>query len=71
MRLKVILATTLALVALLGGSAHAAEFVTTPPAHSESGAGPFLWSFKFDSEEAQMSEVAYKVSTESEWHDCS
>ncbi len=64
-------ATLLIGLLVVASGAQAATFTTTPSAHSESGAGPFLWGFKSDSEEARMGAVAYKVSTETEWHDCS
>lgn len=50
-------------------SAAGAIFTQAPPAQTTDGAGPFTWTFVSDGEHA-YSWVAYKLSTESDWHRC-
>jgi hypothetical protein len=48
-------------------AAPAANFTAEPPAYVQSGAGPFTWTFEASFVGAP---VAYKLSTEPEWHRC-
>jgi hypothetical protein len=58
-----------ALFLAVATSAAGANFTQTPPAQTTDGAGPFTWSFVSDGTHA-YSWVAYKLSTETEWHRC-
>jgi hypothetical protein len=61
----------LAMMAALPSTADAAYFTGQPFTYQQAGAGPFQWTYRSSDPDGPQGTVAYKLSTEANWHRCS